>query len=135
MDEQIISYLKTKMSIEEVTGSAATTKAKGLLHPPLSKTVSDIKTYFDRTGYTPLFGQEKGKHTVRFGIYRKPDAQQRYSLNILLFVATILSTVLAGSLNSGGNPFENFSDLILGIPFSLSIMAILTCHELGHYFV
>lgn len=135
MEEEIIDYLKTKMSVEEVTGSAATMKVKGLLHPPLSKTVADINEYFSRTGYTPLFGQEKDRHTVRFGIYRRPDAQQRYTLNILLFIATILSTVLAGSLNSGGNPFENFADLLLGVPFSLSIMAILTCHELGHYFV
>ncbi|MEO0142866.1 MAG: site-2 protease family protein, partial [candidate division WOR-3 bacterium] len=33
------------------------------------------------------------------------------------------------------DPFKNPADLLKGIPFSLSLMAILTCHELGHYFV
>lgn len=135
MEEQIIDFLKTKMSVEEVTGSASTMQVRGQLYPPVGRTVDAIKAYFSGTAYTPLFTQDKGRHVVRFGVFRKPELRQRYWLNILLFVATILSTILAGSLNSGGNPFENVADLLLGVPFSLSIMAILTCHELGHYFV
>jgi membrane-associated protease RseP (regulator of RpoE activity) len=135
MNEQMIDYLATKMNIEEVTGSSLAGKVKGKLYPPVAKTVNEIKEYFSHTEFTPLFREENGLHTIQFGIYRKPETKPKYWLNILLFLATILSTVLAGSLNSGGNPFADISDLLLGIPFSASIMAILTCHELGHYFV
>ncbi len=135
MNEQLIDYLRTKMSVEEVTGSAFMGKVKGKIYPPIGQTISEIKEYFSHTQFTPLFREECGLHTIQFGLYRRPEAKPKYLLNIMLFIATILSTILAGSLNSGGNPFTNLSDLLLGIPFSASIMAILTCHELGHYFV
>lgn len=133
MNERILDFLRTKMSVEEVSASSST--VKGRIFPPVGQSVSEIKEFFSQTEYTPLFREEKGLHIIRFGIFRKPVAKPKYGLNILLFIATILSTVLAGSLNSGGNPFTNLSDLLLGIPFSASIMAILTCHELGHYFM
>ena len=135
MKEQIIEYLKTKMSVEEVVDSLMITKLKGQIYPPFGETIREIKAYFAGTEYTPLFAQESGQHVVRFGIFKKHDSKPKYWLNVLLFVATILSTIFAGSLNSGGNPFRDPSELLLGIPFSFSIMAILTCHELGHYFV
>ena len=34
----------------------------------------------------------------------------------------------------GGNPLSNFYDIYLGIPFSLTLMLILGCHEFGHYY-
>jgi membrane-associated protease RseP (regulator of RpoE activity) len=135
MKEQIIEYLKTKMSVEEVVDSLMVTKLKGKIYQPAGETIRDIKEYFSGTEYTPLFVQEGDQHIVQFGIFKKHDAKPKYWLNVLLFVATILSTIFAGSLNSGGNPFRDPSELLLGIPFSFSIMAILTCHELGHYFV
>lgn len=135
MDEQIIDFLSTKMSVDEVAGTGAMMQVRGQLYPPVARTVEAIKDHFSGTGYTPLFMQDRGRHVVRFVVYRPPEAEQRYWLNVLLFIATILSTILAGALNSGGNPFEHVEDLLLGVPFSLSIMAILTCHELGHYFM
>jgi len=135
MKSEIIDYLKTKMSIDDVGGSLFATKVKGILNPPLARTISEIKEYFSNTEYTPLFLQEENKHIVQFGFYRKPEAKPKYWLNVVLFVATILSTIFAGSLNSGGNPFINPADLLLGIPFSFSLMAILTCHEFGHYLI
>jgi membrane-associated protease RseP (regulator of RpoE activity) len=135
MSEEIIGFLNTKMVVEDIAESAVAVKVKGRLHAPIKNSIAEIKEYFLHTAYTPLFSEENGKHVIQFGIYRKPDTKPKYWLNIVLFFATILSTILAGSLNSGGNPFENISDLLLGVPFSLSIMAILTCHELGHYFV
>ncbi|MEO0115601.1 MAG: site-2 protease family protein [candidate division WOR-3 bacterium] len=56
-------------------------------------------------------------------------------VNIILFLATIITTLFVGSINHGGNPFVRLADLILGVPFSLSIILILGSHELGHYIV
>ncbi len=53
-------------------------------------------------------------------------------LNILLFVITLFTTTFAGSLFSGKEP-STMSDLLSGLPFSLSLLTILLCHEFGHY--
>ena len=135
MKEQTLDFLKTKMLIEEVSDSALAIRVKGVIHPPLAESVRDIKGYFAGTEYTPIFTHEGDRHVIQLTVLKKPDVRPKYWLNIILFIATILTTVFAGSLNSNGNPLRNLSDLLLGIPFSFSIMAILTCHELGHYFV
>jgi len=53
---------------------------------------------------------------------------------VLLFV-TVITTLFWGALMEGANPFERFSDITAGIPFSVTLMAILGIHELGHYFL
>ena len=55
-------------------------------------------------------------------------------LNILLFLLTILTTLLVGTLRRGGNPFRDISSLHLGMPFSFTLISILLVHELAHYF-
>jgi Zn-dependent protease len=75
----------------------------------------------------------------------------RYWLHILLFLATLLSTLCIGArlqydFDRNVWPFAgddhslfwtwalaNPRQLVLGIPFALSLLAILTAHEFGHY--
>jgi membrane-associated protease RseP (regulator of RpoE activity) len=54
-------------------------------------------------------------------------------INLLLFIATIFTTLLAGTFQQGINVFQNPSGLARGIPFSFTLMAILLTHEMGHY--
>lgn len=58
---------------------------------------------------------------------------EKYWINLILFVLTVLSTLVVGALHAGVNPLKNPANLIYGIPFSLSLIAILGSHELGHY--
>ncbi len=51
----------------------------------------------------------------------------------VLFCLTCLTTLLAGSVQEGGNPFEKPVDLWKGLPFSFTLMVILLVHEMGHY--
>jgi len=55
-------------------------------------------------------------------------------LHLVLFLATIVTTIFAGSLMAGGSPITSFSDWGKGISFSFALMMILGCHESGHYF-
>ncbi|MFC1681248.1 site-2 protease family protein [Pseudomonadota bacterium] len=55
-------------------------------------------------------------------------------LHIVLFLATVLTTLLAGTLMAGGNPLERFSDITMGISFSITLLLILGFHEFGHYY-
>jgi membrane-associated protease RseP (regulator of RpoE activity) len=55
-------------------------------------------------------------------------------LNILLFFATIISTLFAGAFQETGTFSDAIANLHLGWKFSFSLMGILLAHELGHYF-
>jgi membrane-associated protease RseP (regulator of RpoE activity) len=62
-------------------------------------------------------------------------------LNLVMFFITILTTMMAGALMSGIDLISNPSLLLknpsfvflTGLPFSVSLLAILLCHEFGHY--
>jgi membrane-associated protease RseP (regulator of RpoE activity) len=59
--------------------------------------------------------------------------RRRILLHVALFGATLLTTTIAGALISGFNPLASPAALAEGLPFSISLLAILLCHELGHY--
>lgn len=57
------------------------------------------------------------------------------TVNVFLFLATVVTTLLAGGLYSNEvRQAENVLDLLLlGFPFSASLLSILVTHEMGHY--
>lgn len=54
---------------------------------------------------------------------------------ILLFLATVVTTLGAGSMIAGADPFADPAALLEGIPFSASLLAILLAHEFSHYVI
>ncbi|UJR79173.1 site-2 protease family protein [Sandaracinus amylolyticus] len=54
---------------------------------------------------------------------------------LALIVLTFVSTLWAGALMGGSDPWERPLELIAGWDFALPLMAILLAHELGHYVV
>ena len=52
-------------------------------------------------------------------------------LNLALFLATLLTTTMQGALERHG--YASMFPLQDGLSFSLPLMAILLCHEMGHY--
>jgi membrane-associated protease RseP (regulator of RpoE activity) len=84
-----------------------------------------------------------------FVVARRP---QRYWLHALLFLLTVGTTLAVGarmqfefaqglpafSADADFLPFawiwEHPARLLMGLPFSVTLMLILLCHELGHYF-
>ncbi|MBI4848973.1 MAG: site-2 protease family protein [Nitrospirae bacterium] len=55
--------------------------------------------------------------------------------HVLLFIATFITTTLAGALMKNVIPWEHPEKLYLGLPFSLTLLLILMTHELSHYFM
>jgi len=91
-------------------------------------------------GYIPMIRYEQGEHIIY--VMPKPKARIRSKwLNIALFLATVFTTILAGSMlfatEQEFNWFYIFrlDNLLKGwVFFSIPLMSILGIHELGHYF-
>ncbi len=73
-----------------------------------------------------------------------PRPRERWVLHALLFAATLFTTTLGGAVLSGAVSMDlalsvrDWGALVLngwsrGLSFSLPLLAILLCHELGHY--
>ena len=133
--EEILRDLEDFMDIEEVERQVNYTLLKGRIREPLEEHIQAMKDLLSQLGYFASFEKKGEKHIVRYGyVTHRVLKPPKTWINLLLFIATIFTTLWAGSLHQGGNPFRNPFDLLLGIPFSISILLILGCHELGHYF-
>lgn len=58
---------------------------------------------------------------------------RRLAIHVGLFLVTALTTTAAGALWAGADPFSSLEGLAQGLSFSVSLLAILLCHEMGHY--
>lgn len=93
----------------------------------------DLRERFGHYGFTPKI-QTQDELTALIAMPFVFEIQEsNRTINLLLFIATILSTLFVGASYAAQNLNEMFM-LWRGLPFSLSIMIILGAHEMGHYF-
>lgn len=75
-------------------------------------------------GHVPFI--RKQGEDYRIDVYEKPEPKKsKLYVNVLLFLATILTTIYAGYSFEG--------NIIDGIAFSIAIMGIIGTHETAHY--
>ena len=83
-------------------------------------------------GVLPLMRRHLGE-TVILLAPRPPEASTAWRWPVLLFIATLGTTFMAGYLNGLGSCVPGLPGPVpAGIAFGLSLMAILFCHEMGH---
>ena len=94
---------------------------------------------FKSSEYVPFLYQENDKvylkalHRSLAG--RGASRQTRPLINLLLFLATIITTTFMGAaLFQGIDVLREPLRITAGLPYSLTLLAILGAHELGHYF-
>jgi membrane-associated protease RseP (regulator of RpoE activity) len=73
-----------------------------------------------------------------YSTYSTPEVKQKKEkplLHLGLFIITFITTTIAGVqwASASGGPYE-LSELLTGLPYSISILLIITFHEFGHYF-
>jgi len=85
-------------------------------------------------GYTPFLKEERGKSWIHTFPIGEVTVKTNLPLHLGLFLATLLTTLLAGALFNGVDPLTDPGRLLLGIPFAFTLLAILGTHEFGHYF-
>jgi len=105
----------------------------------VEKQFDDLRRSLISKGYIPLMRHDKGEHKII--VAAKPERKIRpVWVNIVLLIATVCTTTLAGSLQwvniHQGTYLEIFSlhYLFDGFMFfSLPLLSILGIHEMGHY--
>jgi Zn-dependent protease len=136
---ELIAALRAAVaSIMSVTGytveSSGVIRLRGRLVAPPETAYRPMRANVERLGYTPFLKEDKGQA----GAYEldmipgvpprnKPDVR----VNILLYIATLISVVFSYAALGGTNNL----DLSSGLMFGLTLMTILTAHEMGHYVV
>ena len=67
--------------------------------------------------------------------YTQKQKKNSVLLHIGLFIITFITTTIAGAEWTTGTmgPYE-LNHLLIGLPYSIAIMFIISCHEFGHYF-
>ena len=73
-----------------------------------------------------------------YSTYSTPASKQKKDkplLHLALFIITFITTTIAGVqwVSASGGPYE-LSELLTGLPYSISILLIITFHEFGHFF-
>ena len=90
----------------------------------------------------PLFKIEDSQQVIYLAPKPPEPKAEKISTNIILFVLTVISVMLAGAqpegdfpADFGGQMLMLFKSILSGWPFALSLLGILLAHELGHYFM
>ncbi|MCS7055106.1 MAG: site-2 protease family protein, partial [Thermoflexales bacterium] len=130
------------MAIEEIQELMAgqAIAFKGQLRIGAQEAFDRLKARFADLGYLPLLREsdsDKRQEVMALKGSLQSLLTQRPWLNLLLFLATVVTTTLFGGMfasavTPGGN-LSLPSILANGIPFSLTLLAILAVHEFGHY--
>lgn len=92
-----------------------------------------LRQRLEPMGYLPVLRRRDGREVIAL-TPRPPQGQWRWPVNVALFLATLLTTFLAGYLNAVPLIEAGYlrSAVGSGLAFSLSLMAILVTHEMGH---
>jgi Zn-dependent protease len=118
----------------------------------LEEKFESLRLVLSEKNYIPMIRFEHGEHIIY--IIKKPGGKKKKSvwINIILLVATVFTTTLAGSLqwvsiNQARNGITN-ADFFMSLSqsfqpeyilqgflfFSIPLMLILGVHEMGHYY-
>ena len=90
---------------------------------------------FQHLGYTPILSQEAGLFVVRAVPVVASGKVGKAWVNAVLFILTVLSVLFLGAVRENVDVVANPLEIWRGWPFAITIMGILTAHELSHYFV
>ncbi|WP_424357263.1 site-2 protease family protein [Methanocella sp. MCL-LM] len=90
-----------------------------------------VYDHFRAKGKSVWVEQNLGEYVLTIA----PAKKESVWINVVLAVATFLTTMLTGAMMYGVNPITNPLDVYQGLPFAIAIMVALGSHELGHYLV
>ena len=88
-------------------------------------------------GYTPFVREDQGTVWVHALAQTDVITPSRPLVHLGLFLATVVTTLLAGTLILGGVSLDELWNdpgrIAVGLPFAAALLGILGVHEFGHY--
>jgi membrane-associated protease RseP (regulator of RpoE activity) len=134
------------MSVEDVTAGAEkdgyVARYRGRLHVDSQEAYRRLKPAFEQEGTTLLLRSEGARHVLLAVPGRIVPRASNPWVNLMLFLLTLGSVILAGGLYAYQGPADGSLSEILagtlhslpaGAPFAVGLLAILLAHEFGHY--
>ncbi len=120
---------------------------RGRLLVPAQDAFALIRQRFEGIGFTPMLQRQQDEDAVIAveGVLPERRIRGRWWLHLALFLITLATTTVAGAALTGMPPAETIRalqawDILVlwpavrdGLPFSLTLLAILGVHEMGHY--
>jgi hypothetical protein len=147
-EEQLKAIVQRYFNIEELVWGDA---QSGYIVRYLGTLRIDSKEAFEQLFHllkplsiTPLFRWEKDRQAIILIPSPKEPQPSNARVNLLLFFLTLFSMLFAGALYDYQGPQTDDIGVIFqytlthidrGIPFTVSMLAILLAHEFGHYFM
>jgi membrane-associated protease RseP (regulator of RpoE activity) len=118
---------------------------RGRFLVPAEQAYERVRAHFSALGYTPVFRREAGEEVVIAGPGTIEVSQSRWWINVVLFALTVLSVIFVGALSALPPEIVRAGDAAglrwalshwtAGLPYAAALLAILLCHEFGHYLV
>ena len=143
---QISSQIERVMKVDSVTVGTHEDHVlafyRGMLRKDSVEAYDQLATALKPYNITPLFRMEQDHHLILLTegvIDPKPSNPW---VNLVMFVLTLFSVLFAGAMYSYDGPVPEgvwgsiltlIKHLDTGLPFALSMLAILLAHEFGHY--
>jgi membrane-associated protease RseP (regulator of RpoE activity) len=132
---ELAPQLSGVLAVEQVRAEGHALAFGGRLLQSPDAAVRSLQPRFRSYGYTPFLQASDGLTWVRALPFVEVEVPSRPRVNIILFVLTVLSTVVAGSgAFFDFNPLTEPLKLANGFPFAFTLLGILGTHEFGHYF-
>src|SRR5262249_56695757 len=124
--------LEDVLAVEREGARGSALAFGGRLRMPPDAAIDRLRARLAPYGYTPFLQRDDGLDWVQALPLPQVAAPSRLGIHVLLFFATLATTLLAGAFISGATPVAlsaNPSRIAAGLPFAVSLLAILGVHE------
>lgn len=142
--ELLDAFVRRIFIIEDITRGATQqgflVRYRGrLLATDSAEAYDQLAGQVKQYGLVPVFREENGQQIILLSHLPPAPKPGRPVVNLIMFLITLVSVLVSGGLSNleaelSNDPFMAASQIInAGWPFAVSLLAILTTHEMGHY--
>lgn len=151
MEEQPLLYERIELAVRRIFSIEDTTygderqgyvvKYHGrIILPDTAEAYDRLADAVATLGLTPLFRYENGRQTVILVTSRQKARPSNPRTNLIFFILTLISVWFTGGMLNIQEMPDNAMGFIWAVisggwPFAISLLAILTAHEFGHYLI
>jgi membrane-associated protease RseP (regulator of RpoE activity) len=137
--EQFASLVAPEIDVQRNYVEQGMPAVEGTLRSDATLAFRELEKRLAAWHVTPLLESLGGK-TVRVlalpvAVEERLRRGSSRTVNLVLFLATLATTVFAGATHSGVNLLEDPARFVVGLPYAVALLGILGVHEMGHYVV